>query len=171
MHQWLESAKVLASKLEKHSEILDDPELRVDILLFSDLIRQAESEMVRGVSKPTHSIVGQSGNISRFIQLDEIAYCQSDDKKVFITDANYKVYRTAKCLKEIEREFPSLIRINQSTIIHVNQINSMEFNEKCGHYAIKLVDGRGSFKISRRCYKNVKELFRKQHADSYLKAS
>jgi DNA-binding LytR/AlgR family response regulator len=173
MHHWLETAKVLVSKLKEHPELLDDCELKMNLLLFTDIIRQAESEVEQDEDSSNPSIVGQSGNVSRLLYFNDLAYCQSDDKKVFITDANYKVYRSAKSLKDIERAFPGLIRINQSTLIHLRQIQSIEMNEKTGQYVIRLVDGRGVFKVSRRCYRHVREIFRPspEGLNSYLKAS
>lgn len=170
MHHWLESAKVLALKLEKRSETLDDIELKLDIQSVAGLIRRAEIEMTGDSLALLPSLVGQSGNVSRILHLDEIAYCQSDDKKVFVTDSDYKVYRTSKTLKDIEADFPSLIRINQSTLIHKSQICSMELNDRLGYYAIRL-NSKSIFKVSRRCYRNVKDFFKRSSEDEFKKVS
>ncbi|MFK4132166.1 LytTR family DNA-binding domain-containing protein [Pseudomonas luteola] len=159
MHQWLKSAMTVASTLQKKMDVIRGSGLESEMQSVLDLIRQAEIEIKGHFCSISDALVGQSGNLTRFLFEKDISYCQSDDKKVFVTDVDNKVYRTTKSLKDIEKDFVNLVRVNQSTLVNRDEIQSVEFLERLNHHVVRL-NNKMMFKVSRRCYKNVKDLFK-----------
>lgn len=167
MRQWLLSAQNLSERLRCRCMGELDKDLRSELDQVIELIKQAEMEFGEEenvVMAKASSIVGQRGNISKIFNINEIAYCQSDDKKVFIIDSSYQCYRTNSSLKEIEAQIGSLIKINQSTLVNFEQVKFLEYREDFNHYIVKLMNN-SSFRVSRRCTRKVKDLF---HGESGL---
>lgn len=171
MQQWLLLARNVSDRLKCRCEGDMDQDLRSELGQVIELIKMAEKEFGEfkdgqtesPVSKPG-SIVGQRGNVSKIFSIDEIAYCQSDDKKVFIIDTSYNYYRTNSSLKEIESQIGALIKVNQSTLVNFSQVKFLEYREDFNYYTVKLMNNT-CFKVSRRCTRKVKDIF---HGDAGL---
>ncbi|MDU8351370.1 LytTR family DNA-binding domain-containing protein [Pseudomonas syringae pv. actinidiae] len=158
MYQWLSSAKELTNRLQEKSDVLPGINLCHEIGLLNDLIRQAEEEIRQEYGAVTGGVVGQCKGMSKLLFARDIAYCQSGDRKVFLTDAAGRVYHTAKSLKDIENTFPHLIKVNQSTLVNKSHISEIELVDSLGYHIMRLGDNK-AFRISRRCLKKVREHF------------
>lgn len=167
MYQWLSSAKELTNRLQEKNDVLTGIDLCHEIRLLNDLIRQAEEELKQEYGAATGGVVGQCKGMSKLLFARDIAYCQSGDRKVFLTDSEGRVYHTSKSLKDIESTFQHLIKVNQSTLVNKSQISEIEFKDSLGYHVMKLGDNK-TFRISRRCLRKVREHFWPELADDEL---
>lgn len=167
MIPWLSSAKQLSELLNSKSTSFPEIDLSQEIELINQLISSVEAGSSKQCSHGSGVVVGQCKNLSRLLCLDDIAYCQSSEKKVFITDVDGKVYHTAKSLRDIENNFPSLLKVNQSTLVNKLLVGEIEYKESLSYHVIKLHDNK-HFRVSRRCLKKVREVFSPDLQDEQL---
>lgn len=162
MQHWILLAQDITARLRNRCEHMNDLDLKREIDQVLELIKQAEMEFGDELKEDGQvngwNIIGQCGNVSKIFTADEISYCQSDDKKVFIFDTNYRCYRTNSSLKEIESRLNVLIKLNQSTLVNQHEIKCLEHLEDFNHYLVRIKSGK-TFRVSRRCTKKVKDLF------------
>jgi DNA-binding LytR/AlgR family response regulator len=96
---------------------------------------------------------------SEFIPVENILYVSADRQYTNIFTTNGKRFILKRTIGKWEEILPSkyFVRIHRSTLINLNYVNKIQKDEN-GHYKIHLNCSQTVLEVSRRFYKNLKNL-------------